>query len=86
MSPGAFNQTIMDTVEDDNDEGNDDGDERSTPNIYGGLSPDTFKKVSKSEKKARLYFKDTIDVNNNIQSSGGESSPESHNQMYSPNV
>jgi hypothetical protein len=47
MSPGAFNQTIMDTVEDDYDEGGaDNRNDSNTPNIYGGMSPETLKKIS----------------------------------------
>lgn len=77
MSPN--NAYIMETIENEYDL----RDEGTSPNLYGGISPSTYQKISQSEKKAKLEFREKIDVENNA--SSGESSPGTPFQMYSPN-
>ena len=42
--------TFMETIENEYDL----RDEGTSPNLYAGISPGTFQKISKSEKKAKL--------------------------------
>ena len=81
LSPnGGGGGTFMETIENEYDL----RDEGTSPNLYGGISPGTFQKISKSDKKAKLQFRDRIDIaNNNV--SSGESSPGTPFEMYSPN-